>query len=453
MPTLLIFAHECAPHNRPQSTVGAQRPAQFAKHLQQYGWRAVVICCDSEQRGRKDREKALAAARQEARHALREAAPAGSVVIATPSLAYDGARDYLWRKTFAGDKPRRGPLAVTARRLLTESKFYTGDWSQSWQPCARAAAEIVAERLKIDVVLGEHGPDAGLFLAHWFAAKHGVPWLADFRDPIGQGYSGATRVLYARAGKKLLETARGTINVTPFWTDLDRQMFGLPAWCIPNGYDEDDYPASVENPPNDALEITYAGNIIPQQRLDMFFEGFRLAVERLGAEQNRLRFVYRGHAHEKVAKMAQDAGITENTKIGPALPRAESLALLRQTQVLLLLSFASSEQEDVYFAEGFYPAKTFEYFGARRPILCVPGDGKLLDALLAEARVGATARSPAEVAAYLSEVIQLQIAGKTLLYQPDEAALARFSRRNLTGRLVAVLNHTVGLEHSPALLT
>jgi hypothetical protein len=34
------------------------------------------------------------------------------------------------------------------------------------------------------------------------------------------------------------------------------------------------------------------------------------------------------------------------------------------------------------------PAKVFEYFGARRPILCVPGDGGVVERLLGEAEAG-----------------------------------------------------------------
>ena len=41
--TALFFAYECAPHHRAESTMGAQRPAQFAKHLPEFGWRALVL--------------------------------------------------------------------------------------------------------------------------------------------------------------------------------------------------------------------------------------------------------------------------------------------------------------------------------------------------------------------------------------------------------------------------
>ncbi|HSZ72935.1 MAG TPA: hypothetical protein VK750_09680, partial [Cytophagaceae bacterium] len=48
--TVLIFAYECYPHNRLGSSIGAQRPYQFAKNLADLGWKVIVLCCDVEQR-------------------------------------------------------------------------------------------------------------------------------------------------------------------------------------------------------------------------------------------------------------------------------------------------------------------------------------------------------------------------------------------------------------------
>ena len=41
--TVLLFAHECAPYHHAERTIGAQRPAQFAEHLPEFGWRAIDV--------------------------------------------------------------------------------------------------------------------------------------------------------------------------------------------------------------------------------------------------------------------------------------------------------------------------------------------------------------------------------------------------------------------------
>ncbi|HEY7547674.1 MAG TPA: hypothetical protein VID27_22440, partial [Blastocatellia bacterium] len=92
--TALIFAHECAPYNRPESTVGAQRPAQFAKYLPDFGWRAIVICCDHKRRGIA-RAEDLTDIERDAKRAIEQADPRASIIIPTPSLRWDGLVDRM----------------------------------------------------------------------------------------------------------------------------------------------------------------------------------------------------------------------------------------------------------------------------------------------------------------------------------------------------------------------
>jgi glycosyltransferase involved in cell wall biosynthesis len=430
MKTVLIFAHECAPHNNPRSVIGAQRPAQFAKHLREFGWRAVVLCCDNERRRRADKDEAIRAAREDAKMALAQAAPDEPVIIATPGLSHDGWLDRSWRATFTPAGPRRGKPVVIARKALTALKFRRGDWSQNWQPCARAAAEIVAEKLKIDVVLGEHGPDAGLFLARWFAAKHDVPWVIDFRDPMVQQYRGATRKLYTRTACDLLKTASGTIAVNPFLAELDKEMFGRPAWTITNGYDPDEFTAA-DAANNERLTVTYVGNIIPEQRLDTFLQGLRAA-------ETPVRFVYRGGLAEQIKRQAAQYGVADLLDCGGQVARTEALTLMQRADVLLLLSIANPSEADIFLSRGVYPGKVFEYFGARKPILCVPGDGAMLDELLSATRAGAVARDAAAVAAFLTQA-EAERENGGLAYAPDTKLLEQYTRRNLSRLLAEIL--------------
>jgi glycosyltransferase involved in cell wall biosynthesis len=427
--TALIFAHECAPHHRPQSTIGAQRPAQFAKHLPLNGWRVIVICCA---RNRREAVSAqdLAAVQSETKQRLATYKESEALIIPTPSLAHDGWLDRAWRAN------RERPAL---RRVLTAAKFYTGDWSQSWQPCARAAAEIVAEKLKIDVVLGEHGPDAGLFLARWFAAKHGVPWVADVRDPFLRPFRGLARRVYARVARDLVKTAAGTIAVTPVWAELDKKLLGRRVWCVPNGYDPQEF-APRPKTRNEYFTVAFAGNI--RETFDIFIEGLRLFQER---EENwrQLRFRYWGAAHERVAETAARAGLEALVETRPHSPRQDVLDALAGADLLLLLTLAAPPGGDEYLAQGLYPGKLFEYWGARRPVLCVPSDGGLLDDLLRRSRTGVSFSRAEAVAEYLGECLAVWRRGEELGYGPDENTLAAFTRQNLARQLADVLDEVV----------
>ena len=439
--TVLIFAHECAPHNRPESIIAAQRPAQFAKYLPEFGWRAIVLCCDAKQRRTATRQDVadIAAA---ARRALAEADVNNSVIIPTPSLQSDGTIDRLW---WAMQSDRKHPVRRLARRPLTAAKFFSGDYSQSWQPCARAAAEAIAEDVKIDLCIGEHSPDAGLFLARWFSENYNVPWLADFRDPILQPIERSARPVYKRIARRLLATATCTIQVNPVWAEMDERLWGIPSHAIPNGFDPEEFAGPNEDQKNEKFTIAYAGNIIRSQRMETFLEGLALLSQDLSAEDRRhLVFRYRGSTHEQVTASSAKLGIADLVESEGRVERSCALTLMKQADLLLLLSINNPENEDVYFRHGYYPAKTFEYFGARRPIICVPGDGGLLDALIRETRTGVILRSARDTADYLRSLLQEWKQGRGPAYQPNEDRVSRFSRRYLAGMLATVLDQTIG---------
>ncbi len=441
--TVLIFAHECAPYNRPESTIGAQRPAQFARHLPHFGWRAIVICCDAQQRRTAARPD-LPGVAAGARRALAEADLDHSVIIPTPSLHSDGQIDRSWW-AMRSDRQHDNRLRRLARQPLTAAKFFTGDYSQSWQPCARAAARAIAQDVKIDLCIGEHSPDAGLFLARWFSEKYDVPWLADFRDPILQPIERSARPMYKLVARRLLKTATCTIQVNRAMAAADQRLLGRLAHSIPNGFDPDEFAGPRASQHNDKLTIAYAGNFTDSQRMETFLEGLALLSQELsGDERSRLLFCYRGGMHQKVAAWSAKLKVADIVEASGHVERGEALALMKRADLLLLLSVVDPANDEEYFRQGFYPGKTFEYFGARRPIICVPGDGALLDELIRETQTGVILRAPRDVADYLRSMFAEWKQANALPYQPSEEKVAQYTRRHLTGKLAAILDEVIG---------
>ncbi len=446
---VIIFAHECAPYNRPESTVGAQRPAQFAKYLPDFGWRAIVICCDHERRGIA-RVEDLADVQHDTKRAIEQSDRRASIIIPTPSMKWDGLLDRMWRAA-SSNQTRFKSARSSVRKALTLAKFVTGDYSQNWQPVARRAAQAIAQSVKIDACIGEHSPDAGLFLARWFSKKYGVPWVADFRDPILQPFKPFARRLYRPLAQRLLRTASGAINVNRVWADMDRKLLRCPTWTIPNGFDPDEFSASTNDSAKATFTIAYMGRIDRAQRLETFLEGLALARRTLGADfPSRIRFQYRGVSHEHVCDLAERFSLTDVCDSQARISREQSLRLLVKADLLLLLSADQSLQKDEFYSRGFYPAKAFEYFGARRPIICVPGDGGLLDDLIRETGTGVVLRSTQEIARYILQAVSLHQRGEPLVYNPNEQAVSSYTRRNLAGRLADVLNSVAAPENAEA---
>jgi hypothetical protein len=435
--TVLIFAYECAPFNKPESTVGAQRPAQFAKYLPDFGWRAIVLCCDATKRDNGWLPGDLEALAGVLQDVDRE----DSRVVATPSMPSDGGLDRAWRAT----RSARSPGAALLRKSLTFARFFTGDYSRSWQPCAREAAQLIALRTPIHACIGEHSPDAGLFLARWFSKTYHVPWIADFRDPMLFGFPPRVRPLLEPFARRMLRSASHIVNVTPFSVRLDEELFDPPITLITNGFDPDQFAGA--SPPRSTTEfrIAYTGNLWLPDSLRLFCDGLAEFRERIGIQRFKdVRFVYRGVARARVESIARDAGVYDVLDGGEHIDHRASLSLIRGAHVLLVLSTSEVQHRDPYWAKGVYPGKTFEYLGARRPILCVPGDGASLDQLLRDARAGTSQGSAPRIAEYLESMYRTWESERDIPLCDNEELVARFSRRVGAGQLARVLDGVVG---------
>ena len=442
--TVLIFAHECAPYNRPESTIGAQRPAQFAKYLPEFGWRAIVLCCDNAKRGRGWSDEDAS----EVREAIERNDPNSSVVIATPSLPWDGMLDRAWQTAM---RANGAPLSAIVRKPLTFAKFFTGDYSQAWQPCARAAARIIAQSTRIDACIGEHSPDAGIFLARWFSRRYGVPWVADFRDPMLLGFRPAIRPLLEPFARSRLSSSSHVVNVNQHCVELDEVLFGRPTTMISNGFDPKQFADSEPQRSRDEFRIAYTGSVWPPGGLQIFFAGLAELSSRLGAsQQRRIRFVYRGGASSLVEQLARDAGVAHMVDSAPHVPHAEALALVRSAHMLLVLSATALEQRDPYWVRGVCPGKTFEYLASRRPILCVPGDGGLLDQLLYETGAGVSRAEPSGIASHLNALFSEFEHTGDVPSLTNEPLTARYSRRHGAEQLAAILSALTKMKRQSA---
>ncbi len=449
--TVLLFAHECAPYHHAEGTIGAQRPAQFAAHLPEFGWRAIVVCCDGKRRrvaGRGDRE----AVETEVAQRLAEADPETSLIVPTPSLTSDGAIDAAWTRLH--QRADTGVLSAP-RRMLTLAKYPLGDQSQPWQPCARWAAEVIARECAIDVCVGEHGPDAGLFLARWFHESHGVPWVADFRDPILRPFEGVLHNVYRPFARRLVATAEHVVNVTPYWAELDHDLFAVPTTCIPNGFDPAEFPPDDPDKPDEpdgsdeTFTVSYTGNLVREQPIELALEAWAAFVSTLAPdERESVRLVYRGYSLDRVRRAAANLDLGATLDAGERIARDEALRLLQRSDLLLLFSVADSDQRSCLF-HGLYPGKVFEYFGARRPILCVPGDNGQLDALLEETRTGVIRTTLDDIAGFFTQAFAEWQRGGRVGYAPDEAAVARY-KRHAQARVFASILDTVAQSRAKA---
>ncbi len=410
--TVLIFAYECHPYNRSGSTIGAQRPYQFAKNLAQLGWKVIVLCCDQQKRRVLD-PKQLRSSTESIYQSHQPALKGeGYTIIPLPSLRSCGFWDSIWIRTVEigpGDTyiGKKFPYSVVRRISTFCNQLFNGDYSCSWTPVASAFTNRLLKEQKVDLIIGEHGPDAGIILADQVSRKYTIPWIADFRDPVLLPFRGLLKSLYAHVVKRIVSSAVGTINVNSHWTDLDQLHFGKDAHTIINGYEHDVF---SEIPAHRFLNFTvsYFGSIKEEsQDISASLQAFAVLLKKLNNPTDVMLF-YRGFDNEKIIQQCRRIGIPErNMDVGGYVERKETIAYMKGSAVLLIYSFAPYKAKTIYEKKGFYPGKTFEYIGTGVPILLIPSDDGLLSSLINEHKKGLASSSIETAADFLLEKYEL----------------------------------------------
>ncbi len=387
---------------------GMQRTLRFVRYLPEFGWEPIVLTVDP---------RAYMATTDDQMRDI----PPGTVVHRT--RAWDTARDLAIARRYPGFLARP-------------------DRWVSWWLTAVPAGMALVRRYRPQALWSTYP----LATAHCIGASlqrfSGLPWIADFRDPMAQdGYppDPALWRSFDRIERTSVARAHACTFTTPGAVDEYRRRYPRRAERISlleNGYDEETFQGACGGEPLNPgrLTLLHSGIVYPSERdPTMLFAALGELKRNDRASYDRLRLRFRAPVHgDLIESLASRNNVEDVIEILPSIGYREALAEMMRADALLVLQAANCNAQ--------IPAKLYEYLRARRPILALTDP--VGDTARTVRAAGMDAIAPLDDAPAIAALLARFVREPGHGTLPDEAAILGASRRGRTRELATLLDRT-----------
>lgn len=406
MKRILMIAYHFPPIT---GSSGIQRTLRFVQHLPKFGWEPIVLTAHP-----RAYEKTSA------------------------DLLADVPSDVVVKRAFALDTARH--LSIGGRYLGFMAR---PDRWMTWQFDGIRQGLRLIEQYQPKAIWSTYPIATAHLIGHALAQRTGLPWIADFRDPMAQeGYPADPRVWqsFKRIEEAAMHDAKLNLFTTPGAARMYRERYPFAANRIDvleNGYDEDTF-VDAENalthrePLNPGcLTLLHSGVVYPAERDPTeLFSALGQLVAGGQLERNRLKLRFRAAAHENLLhQLAATNNIEDMIEIMPAISYREALAEMLRADGLLVLQASNCNDQ--------IPAKIYEYLRARRPIIALT-DPKG-DTASALASAGVNTIAPLDQSAAIASILLRFVADPLDGTLPTPGSIALASREGRTKRLSTLI--------------
>ena len=377
MKKVLIIAYAFPPYH----AIGSQRPFGLAKYFPQYGWKPIVLTVDCP-----------------------GATPQGIKVIKVKHInvfsSIKSKLDSCIGKLYEAHTDAAAMVTSNGQqaenkiyRFIREAIFFPDPARRGWYKTALKSAFDYLEKEKVDVIISTSSPETAHLIAKKIKQKYRIPWIADLRDLWTQNhfYNKFDLIKYVerRLELKTLSDADALVTVTPRFVDNLKIIHkNKNILCITNGYDADDF-SEMPVELTDKFTITHTGGLYQGKRSPLLlFEVVSQLLNENRLNKNIIEISFYGRAGEWLAEMTRKHNLQNIVNYYGLLSREEALKKQKESHILLLLLDINNKEANVY------PAKIFEYFGAKRPIIAIGGQGGIVKELLNKSGTGKFADNP-----------------------------------------------------------
>ncbi|MCK0510764.1 glycosyltransferase [Aromatoleum buckelii] len=384
---------------------GIQRTLRFVRYLPEFGWEPIVLTVDP--------RAYLGTGNDQLRDI-----PPGTTVIRT--RAWDAARHFAIGKCYP---------QVLARP----------DRWMSWWLSAVPAGLAMIRKYRPHALWSTYPLATAHRIGHTLQRLSGVPWVADFRDPMAQdGYPEDPSVW--RSFERIERTGIARAAFSTFTTPSALRDYQLryPARAthmslLENGYDEETFEGTHSGSPLDADRVTllHSGIVYPSERdPTALFAALKELKHTDKSTFDRLRIRFRAPVHKGlIQQLATDNHVAEAIEILPPIAYRDALSEMVRADGLLILQAANCNAQ--------VPAKLYEYLRARRPILALTDPAG--DTARIARNAGIEAIAPLDDADAIGDLLRRFVGDRHCGTLPNETAIAGASRRERTRELALLL--------------
>ena len=316
----------------------------------------------------------------------------------------------------------------------------------SWWPAAVLTGRRMIRQYRPSIIWSTFPITTTKMVALSLAKSSGLPWVADFRDPMSmEGYpADPWRFKWAR---KIEKATIDRATRVVFTAEHTRKMYqeryptlGGRALLIPNGYDEANFPV-VQRPlagaANRPLHLVHSGALQPDGRHPRTLFAALSELKSEGViSSDSLRVTLRACSYaDRYEPIAKELNVDDIVRFGDYLPYEQAIEEMVSADGLLLF------QGTVY--NHAVPAKLYEYLYTQAPVFALVDPAGETSSVLKSLNINSIANiddTPEIVAKFRHYVESLRSGTFSL---PAAEEVAKFSRRSQARVLSSELTNLI----------
>lgn len=401
-------------HFPPQAaSSGIQRTLSFSKHLGRFGWDPMVLSANPR-----------------------------AYSVQNPSQLASLPPALVVRRAFALDTKRH--MGIKGR--YPEALALPDRWSSWWFAGVPSGLSMIRKH-RPEVIWSTFPIATSHLIGLTLHRLTGLPWVADFRDPMLQSSypsSSAQRKVFGWIERQTISRAAAAIFTTHSAMESYKARFPRADHdkfvVIENGFDEEGFSAPVPAAPRQPgrrLTLVHSGVLYHTGRDPSPFLGALAQLKAAGkVGADALRVVLRAPGDmDDIRRHVRAIGVEDLVEVAPPVPYREALSEMLDADGLMIFQGTPFNTQ--------IPAKVYEYFRARKPILGLVDTGGETARVLRAAGFDAIADMDSRdaIAPVLEQFLADVRAGSA--HVASEELIAASSRTHRARQLAEVLDRAV----------